>query len=208
MVTILLLADIKSTTILNEGIININIMALYKIIRVMLFIIISYNFMGCRTTDYENGCDVNKSENYPEISYSPSEQFPEESDTDFSREGQLFVLGRCEYKGFRGKARIISIDIINSYEIDIILTFQPDNDEERESYKFSDFPDNQYRKKIYISADEPEFLITDAGTLQNDSREIKSGDELECFRLEIVKGTCTPVVFVLPEIEKIDNSNF
>ena len=169
--------------------------------KIGLLIVILLIFSGCRTDKFEKTeivYEEDETESIDNIFDDPDSIDKEEaSDTE-----KLFVSGRCEYNQFPGKAQIINIDIINSESFEIVFNFLLQNPEDKNNYRFPNFSDNEYRKMIIISPDDPNIIITETACIQIDNIELQSGDKLECIRLEITKGTCTPVIFFLPEIEK------
>jgi len=181
-------------------------------------------FSGCRTDKLENMKivseeDENTSEKEETIDQSTKDETehlenisedPNSSESSLEKEDtsdieKLFVLGNCEYNGFSGTAQIINIDIINQEEIAIVFNFVLQNPEDESSYRFPNFPDNEYRKRIIVSPDNSNIIITETAVIQIGNIKLQSGDKLECIRLEITKGTCTPVIFLLPEIDAQSN---
>ncbi len=196
------------------------------IIFILLLFLIA--FIGCRTNKLEDAeikaqedtSDTEKTmdQSITNEDHSQKDLVETESETEYSDDvpvgpdsldkddasdiEKLFVLGRCEYYGFSGEAQIINIDIINQEEIEIVFNFLLKNPDDKSSYRFPNFPDNEYRRKIYISMTDSVRIIAETSKVQINNIEFQPGDILECIRLEITKGTCTPVIFFLPEIEK------
>jgi len=181
-----------------------------------LFLMVMFLFNDCKTDNpeliSEEDEDISQLEENPDIFFKVEENsdkftddISENPDTldkeDKLSTEKLFVLGRCEYNGFSGKAEIINININTSEEIEIVLNFFPYNPEDINRYRFPGFPDKNYRKKIVISPDDLNIIIREASVIEIGDKEYKQGDIIECIRLEVIKGTCTPVVFLLPELE-------
>ena len=102
------------------------------------------------------------------------------------------VGGICEYKAYKGRAKIISItprkgdtDLKNEYEI-----------------KFLFFPEEEIMEP-YARADGKEFLLLINNAYFPDrpfiqKYDIKIGKIFDCSLRVIVKGTCTPILFEFP----------
>ena len=114
------------------------------------------------------------------------------------------VGGPCEYRAYRGHAKIISIrnkelranaDGPSNVVYEVKFSFTP-HEEIREGY-------GQVEGKEYLlllansSYPGPRFLK---------KYEIKPGKTFECYLKVITRGTCTPVLFDFPAIDLNDYS--
>jgi hypothetical protein len=113
--------------------------------------------------------------------------------------------GPCEYAGYPGTATIVSVtpDISAgrpcSSSVNIVYDFTPDDPDARDRYLFPARPDTGRIFRVGTS------VLDDSPPLQWTEREgLTAGSEHPCIRLEIVKGTCNPVVF---EFTGLDDSD-
>jgi hypothetical protein len=108
---------------------------------------------------------------------------------------ELFIIkGACTYNRFPGKAEIISLDFIGNSQVEITFHFFPDNPDAPETYRFSHVPDTDRKKIFYHSEDTWDAWAKKKGIIPP--------AEIACIRAEITSGTCTPVVFVFPDIDQ------
>jgi len=104
----------------------------------------------------------------------------------------FFITDKCKYMKFPGSAEIVSFDIQNVSDIKIVFNFNPDISDQKEQYRFPHFPDKDRTKIIKISQQNPESWIKDF--------ELKPGNKIYCIRCEILSGTCSPVIYLFPDI--------
>jgi hypothetical protein len=110
-------------------------------------------------------------------------------------ESELFIVkGTCTYNRFPGKAEIISLDFIGNSQVEVTFHFVSDNPDAQSAYRFSHVPDTDRKKIFYHSEDTWDTWAKEKG--------IVPSAELACIRAEISSGTCTPVVFVFPDIDQ------
>ncbi len=107
--------------------------------------------------------------------------------------------GACEYSKIEGFAKIISIkpapaDAYNCPDNprQIIFQFTPANSSDREKYRFKNFSDSSIELKINDGVNPPLSWIK--------KNKIEAGKKYICIRTELLKGTCTPVIFRFPEL--------
>jgi hypothetical protein len=108
----------------------------------------------------------------------------------------LWVGGECEYKSYKGHAKIISI------------TPKKESDPSKDEYeiKFLFFPEQEI-KESFAQVEGKEFLllISDAyspGRKFIEKHDIKVGKIFHCTLRVIVKGTCPPMIFEFPFTEE------
>lgn len=111
------------------------------------------------------------------------------------------VGGSCEYNKIKGKITITSIKSSNESDqncsndsVVVEYKFIPSNPEDVKNYKFPSYSDTQ------------KFLV--GGSSKNPDKKwiekfnVKVGNTYDATRDEITKGTCTPYMIVVPELEK------
>jgi hypothetical protein len=110
-------------------------------------------------------------------------------------EGELFIVkGACTYNRFPGKAEIVSLEFIGNSQVELTFHFIPDNPDAPAAYRFSHVPDSNRKKIFYHGEDTWDAWAKEKG--------IVPPAEIACIRAEITSGTCTPVVFVFPDIDQ------
>jgi len=107
--------------------------------------------------------------------------------------------GACEYAKYEGYAVIKSIKQAPASEYNcpdspqkIIFDFTPLNISDRKSYIFSNRSDTGVEMKINDGINPSLAWVKKNG--------ITAGKKFKCFRTELKKGTCTPVIFTFPEL--------
>lgn len=107
--------------------------------------------------------------------------------------------GGCDYVKFEGYARIKSITPAPAGDYNcpdkpmlIVFEFIPANISDRQKYRFKDFSDTTAKLKINDGANPSLAWVK--------KNKIETGKKFRCFRTEIVKGTCTPVIFTFPDL--------
>jgi len=107
--------------------------------------------------------------------------------------------GACEYSKYEGYAVIKSIKPAPASDYNcpdnpqkIIFDFTPLNISDRKNYRFTNRPDSGVELKINDGANPSLAWVKKNG--------ITTGKKFKCFRTELKKGTCTPVVFTFPEL--------
>ena len=110
------------------------------------------------------------------------------------------VGGGCEYIKYEGIAKIKSIYTVPSDEYNcpnepkkIKFEFTPNNISDRDQYKYTNYNDSANYMRINAGMNPSQLWI--------DNNKIEIGKEYKCFRTEIKKGTCTPVVFEFPDLD-------
>lgn len=112
--------------------------------------------------------------------------------------GESLVGGRCEYKSYAGKARIVSIEKAPSkisssegYEVKFVFLSSGSVEES--------FARTEGKEFLLLLADSshpgPKFLKKYG---------IEAGRVFDCILKVITKGTCTPVLFEFPSIRLDD----
>jgi len=108
--------------------------------------------------------------------------------------------GACSYNKFEGYAIIKSITAAPSSEYNcpdkpqkIVFEFIPSDKSDKQKYKFKSFNDSSASMHINDGAN-PSMKWVKANR-------IEKGKKFKCFRTEIAKGTCTPVIFTFPDLD-------
>lgn len=110
------------------------------------------------------------------------------------------VGGPCKYEPFNGKVKIISVEKdkekspLYQEPMVVMYNFIPENSEAPKKYKFKNFKDTSIRFWIGTGENPPARCLDEYG--------IKVNSEHKAVRLEITKGTCTPVLFKLVDIDE------
>ncbi|MCK5169597.1 MAG: hypothetical protein KAQ75_06940 [Bacteroidales bacterium] len=106
----------------------------------------------------------------------------------------------CEYIKYEGIAKIKLISIAPSDEYNcpnepkkIKFEFTPDNISDRDQYNYTNYNDSANYMRINAGMNPSQLWI--------DNNKIEIGKEYKCFRTEIKKGTCTPVIFEFPDLD-------
>jgi len=108
--------------------------------------------------------------------------------------GERIVGGQCEYKHYKGTARITSIKAATAVG----------DAKQRYEVKFAFVPEGEIAES-FAKTEGKEFLLT----LKNSTLPgpgflkkygIETGRVFDCFLKVIVRGTCTPVLFEFPGI--------
>jgi len=97
----------------------------------------------------------------------------------------------CSYNQFPGQAQILNANWINENYVELTFNFFPSDPELKAEYRFPRMGDTGRKKVIYI----------DTAQSSNIKSQLRVGDVIPCIRSEIIKGTCTPVVFTFPNLE-------
>jgi len=108
--------------------------------------------------------------------------------------------GSCSYVKFEGHAVIKSITPAPASDYNcpeepqkIIFEFIPSNVSDRQKYKFTNFSDSAVSMKINDGANPSMTWVK--------NNKIEKGKKFRCFRTELVKGTCTPVIFTFTDLD-------
>jgi len=104
----------------------------------------------------------------------------------------VWVGGKCEYKAYRGQAKIISV----------IPQKGPTSSKDEYEIKFLFSPDQEI-KESYAQVEGKEFLllINNAYAPKKafiEKHDLKVGKFFDCTLQVIIKGTCTPTLFEFP----------
>lgn len=113
------------------------------------------------------------------------------------------VGGPCEYKKYKGKARIISICKKEMPENYIDLSY------DTYEVKFTFHPEEEIEKAWAKKVEEREYtlLLTNGwhpGPQFLKKYGVEEGKHFDCFLNVITRGTCTPVIFDFPAINRSD----
>lgn len=105
----------------------------------------------------------------------------------------------CEYVRYEGYAIIKSVKPAGASEYNcpdnpqkIVFDFTPLNISDRKSYIFTNRSDSGAELKINEGINPSLAWVKMNG--------ITAGKKFRCFRTELKKGTCTPVIFTFPEL--------
>ena len=108
--------------------------------------------------------------------------------------------GECEYKSIPGKAVIFSITDAHDTSFNcpnepkaIKFHFTPDNLEDIDNYLYPNWKDSNKLITIHSGMNPSNNWVIRNG--------IDINDKFTCFRKEILKGTCTPVIFDFPDLD-------
>lgn len=101
------------------------------------------------------------------------------------------IYNTCTYNQFQGKAQIIDINRINENQVELTFSFYLSDPELKAEYRFPRMGDAERKKVIYLDTTQSKYIQS----------QLRVGDVIPCLRSEIIKGTCTPVVFTFPDLE-------
>ncbi|MBN1797912.1 MAG: hypothetical protein JW822_05025 [Spirochaetales bacterium] len=101
------------------------------------------------------------------------------------------IYNTCVYNQFPGQAHILSVNWINDNYVELTFNFFLSDPGLKIEYRFPRMGDTGRKKAIYIDTEQ-------SGTIK---LKLRVGDVIPCLRSEIIKGTCTPVVFTFPDLE-------
>ena len=111
------------------------------------------------------------------------------------------VGGECKYKYIPGIAEIVSISQPDKGEnnclndpVKITFKFSPNASNVPEQYLYPNWSDENQIFTISDGKNPPRQCVIDEG--------LTVGSQHECVRKEIVKGTCTPVIFHFPFVDE------
>ena len=110
------------------------------------------------------------------------------------------VGGHCQYVDIPGVARIASIEEAASTDyncanaVKVTFDFVPNDPAAVNNYHFPSWGDKGQSFAVGAGMNPPKIWVLEQG--------LTEGSEHACVRSEITKGTCTPVIFSFPEIEK------
>jgi len=114
--------------------------------------------------------------------------------------------GSCSYVDTYGKAEIISIKQAGpeSYNcknaVEVLFNFTPDDPNAIKHYKMYNWPDTNRKLTVSAGINPSREMVEKKG--------IKVGKIYRCIRQDIVQGTCTPVIFRVPDIDFTDTLNY
>jgi hypothetical protein len=101
------------------------------------------------------------------------------------------IYNTCTYNQFPGQAQILSVNWINENYVELTFNFFLSDPGLKVEYRFPRMGDSGRKKVIYLDPEEH----------NNIKSKLRVGDVIPCLRSEIIKGTCTPVVFTFPDLE-------
>ncbi len=114
------------------------------------------------------------------------------------------VGGRCEYKEIKGTAAITSIVKAdsgdNNSQVTVFFDFVPDDPDAVNNYRFHNVPDKDQELRVGGGVNPAKSYM--------DLKGITAGSSYKCKRMEITKGTCTPVIFDFYEIDFSDYGKY
>jgi len=97
----------------------------------------------------------------------------------------------CTYTHFKGSALLLRVLWINKHRVEVTFTFTPSDPAQTAEYRFPHMKDIARKKLIFVEPEKHDSLHS----------ALQTGDVIPCIRSEIIKGTCSPVVFTFPDIE-------
>jgi len=109
------------------------------------------------------------------------------------------VGGECHYDDIDGVARIVSVSDADSvtsdckYTVEITFDFVPTDPSAPDHYRFPNWQDTGQHLTVGGGMNPPRAWAEAQG--------LTEGSEHHCIRSEINEGTCTPVIFLLPDID-------
>jgi hypothetical protein len=116
----------------------------------------------------------------------------EQTNMQSADKNDLFpIYNTCTYNQFQGRAQILSINWINENYVEMTFNFILSDPELKVDYRFPRMGDSGRKKVIYLDPEKHD----------NVKSQLRVGDVIPCLRSEIIKGTCTPVVFTFPDLE-------
>jgi hypothetical protein len=107
--------------------------------------------------------------------------------------------GPCGYEKINGRAIITAVkaaarDDYNCKDgVEIVFTFVPDDPSAKDKYLFPGHPDSGRRFVVGAGLNPPRKWAQSAGLVP--------GSTHRCIRQEMIRGACTPVVFIFPELD-------
>jgi hypothetical protein len=116
-----------------------------------------------------------------------------------SASGNRQVGGICEYQQIHGRAVITDVREADPHAnncidaVEVVFTFTPDEPSASGRYRFANHPDTQQYLRVGSGMNPPRAWVRSKGLVK--------GSVHNCIRSEIVKGTCTPVVFTFPDLD-------
>ena len=111
----------------------------------------------------------------------------------------LRVGGPCKYAETRGEAIITRIGPVPAGEysckdgVEVVFDFHPDDANAKSKYRLPSFSDQERRFKVLGGANPPRQWVEKMG--------ISPGKRFKAIRMEIKSGTCTPVIYKIPELD-------
>ena len=113
--------------------------------------------------------------------------------------GDQRIGGACEYRQISGWATITEVRRADPAAdnckdaVEVIFTFSPDDPRAPEHYRFADQPDSGQYFRVGAGLNPERSWARSKGLVKDAVH--------RCLRSEIVKGTCTPVIFTFPDID-------
>lgn len=99
--------------------------------------------------------------------------------------------GPCDYALMPGTATIVSVHE-QSGSLEIIFDFVPHDPIEADKYRFAQGSDSYQTHTFEISEKSPRAWAEKRGLIE--------GSQHQCVRMDLIEGTCTPLVFDFPDI--------
>jgi hypothetical protein len=113
---------------------------------------------------------------------------------------KFLVGGPCDYEEIEGTAVITSIvdaqsDDYNCHKrpVKVSFVFTPDDSSAKGKYLFPNVSDSRQNIRLSGGLNPPKDFMKVKGIIVGTSH--------KCVRKEIIKGTCTPVLYEFPEID-------
>jgi hypothetical protein len=123
------------------------------------------------------------------------------SDINIQKDSSAKVGGPCEYKDYKGKAEIISVQKI---EFGSASTSIKQSDESYE-VKYSFYPENKIQEAfVHVESRYFVLLLPDSSypdPLFIQRNDINPGKKLDCVLKVITKGACNPLIFKFPTLK-------
>lgn len=117
-----------------------------------------------------------------------------------SKESQGLEGGPCRYEEIPGVATITAIQEPDAGEYSckqakaVFFEFTPNDPAAVAGYRFPDRPDTAPRLTVGAGMNPPRNWVEEQG--------ISVGARMRCLRVEIISGTCPPVTYVFPDLDK------
>jgi hypothetical protein len=110
------------------------------------------------------------------------------------------VGGPCEYSEIPGTAVITDVrkppaDAYNcpNGAVEVVFSFTPKNPKKRKTYRFKNWKDQGQTLTVGGGMNPPATWVKARGLVK--------GSKHDCVRAEIIRGSCTAVVFTFPKVD-------
>ncbi len=123
------------------------------------------------------------------------------SDINIQKDSSAKVGGPCEYKDYKGKAEVISVQKIEFGSASTSIK-KPDGSYE---VKYSFYPENKIQETfVHVESRYFVLLLPDSSYPDPEfirKNDITPGKKLDCVLKVITKGACTPMIFKFPALK-------